>query len=82
MLIFLASFVCMIYAFLVLKTHSHDLSYFFRTTLGTPIPGLDACIMVRVMVVLRHFQQYFSYIVAVNLLVEETGENYRPVASH
>jgi hypothetical protein len=32
-----------------------------------------------------HFQQYFSYIVAVSLLVEETGvpgENHRPVASH
>jgi hypothetical protein len=26
-------------------------------------------------------QQYFSYIVAVNLLVEETGENHRPVGS-
>ena len=34
--------------------------------------------------VLCHFQQYFSYIVAV-LLVEETGvpgENHRPAASH
>jgi D-alanyl-lipoteichoic acid acyltransferase DltB (MBOAT superfamily) len=26
-------------------------------------------------------QQYFSYIVAVNLLVEETGENHRPAGS-
>ena len=34
--------------------------------------------------VLRHFQQYFSYIVAV-LLVEKIGvprENHRPVANH
>jgi hypothetical protein len=34
---------------------------------------------------LRHFQQYFSYIVAVSLLVEETGvlgENHRPAVSH
>jgi len=33
----------------------------------------------------RHFQQYFNYIVAVSLLVDETGvpgENHRPVASH
>jgi hypothetical protein len=33
----------------------------------------------------RHFQQYFSYIVAAVLLVVETGvpgENHRPVASH
>jgi len=33
----------------------------------------------------RHFQQYFSYIVAVSLLVVETavlGENHRPVASY
>jgi hypothetical protein len=33
----------------------------------------------------RHFQQYFSYIVASFLLVEETGgpeENHRPVASY
>jgi hypothetical protein len=33
----------------------------------------------------RHFKQYFSYIVASVLLVEETGipvENQRPVASH
>ena len=31
-----------------------------------------------------HFQQFFSYIVAVSLLVEETGvprENHRPVKS-
>jgi len=35
--------------------------------------------------VLHHFQQYFSYIVTVSLLVEETGvpgENRLPVASH
>ena len=35
--------------------------------------------------VLRHFQQYFSYIVASVLLVDETGvtsENHRPAASH
>ena len=34
---------------------------------------------------LRHFQQYFIYIVGVILLVGETGvtgENRRPVASH
>jgi hypothetical protein len=33
----------------------------------------------------RHFQQYFSYIMAVNLLMGETGvpgKNHRPVASH
>ena len=33
----------------------------------------------------RHFQQYFSYIMAVSLLVEVIGgpgENHRPVASH
>ena len=30
----------------------------------------------------RHFRQCFSYIVAVSLLVVETGENHRPVASH
>jgi len=29
-----------------------------------------------------HFQPYFSYIVAVSFLAEETGENHRPVASH
>ena len=34
---------------------------------------------VRVMVVKRHFQQYFSYIVAVSFI---SGENHRPVASH
>jgi len=37
------------------------------------------------MVFNRHFQQYFSYIVAVNLLVEQirlSGENHRLVASH
>jgi hypothetical protein len=35
--------------------------------------------------VLRPFQQYFSYIVAVSFIVEETGvpgENHRPAASH
>jgi len=35
--------------------------------------------------VLCHFQQYFNYIMAVNLLVEETrvpGENPQPVTSH
>ena len=35
--------------------------------------------------VYHHFQQYFSYIVAVSLLVEETrvpGEIHRPVVSH
>ena len=33
----------------------------------------------------RHFQQYFSHIVAVSLLVNETvvpGENHRPTTSH
>jgi hypothetical protein len=33
----------------------------------------------------RHFQQYFSYILAIVLLVEEIGVygwNHRPVASH
>ena len=33
----------------------------------------------------RHFQQYFSYIVDVSFIGEETrvsGENHRPVASH
>ena len=30
----------------------------------------------------RHFQQYFSYIVAVGSLVDETGENHRTAASH
>jgi hypothetical protein len=37
------------------------------------------------MVAKRHFQQYFSYIVAVSLLVKETRvpkENHRSVASH
>jgi hypothetical protein len=29
-----------------------------------------------------HFQQYFSYIVVVILLVEKTRENHWPVASH
>jgi hypothetical protein len=29
--------------------------------------------------ILRHFQQYFSYIVAVSFI---GGENHRPVASH
>jgi hypothetical protein len=28
----------------------------------------------------RHFQQYIRYIVLVSLLVEESGENHRPVA--
>ena len=35
--------------------------------------------------ILRHFQQYFSYTVVVNLLVEETWvprEKHRPAASH
>jgi hypothetical protein len=34
---------------------------------------------------LRHFQQYFSYIMVSVLLSEETGEpreNHRPAASH
>jgi hypothetical protein len=31
---------------------------------------------------LTPFQQYFSYIVAVSFIAEETGENHRPVASH
>jgi hypothetical protein len=34
--------------------------------------------------VYRHFQQYYNYIVAVSLLVEETGitgENHLPAAS-
>jgi hypothetical protein len=30
----------------------------------------------------RHFQQYFSYIVAVSFIVEETGENHRPSVNH
>jgi hypothetical protein len=33
----------------------------------------------------RHFQQYFSYILAVNFICEENGapgENHRPIASH
>jgi hypothetical protein len=34
---------------------------------------------VRVMVCYRHFQHYFSYIVAVSFI---GGENHRPVASH
>jgi hypothetical protein len=35
--------------------------------------------------VYRHFQQYFSYIVAISFIGGETevpGENQRPVASH
>ena len=35
--------------------------------------------------VLRHFQQYFSYIVAVSFIGGENGvpgENHRPAASH
>ena len=35
--------------------------------------------------VLLHFQQYFSYIVVVSFIGEETGvpkENHRPVESH
>jgi hypothetical protein len=35
--------------------------------------------------VLRHLQQYFSYIVVVSVLAKETGvpgENHRPAASH
>jgi hypothetical protein len=35
--------------------------------------------------VLRHLQQYFSYIVVVSFLAKETGvpgENHRPAASH
>jgi hypothetical protein len=33
----------------------------------------------------RYFQQYLNYIMAVSLLVEETGgpgENHRPITSH
>ena len=44
----------------------------------------DCDIWVRAMC-LHHFQQYFSYIVVVSLLVEETGvpeENHRSAASH
>ena len=32
--------------------------------------------------VYRHLQQYFSYIVAVIFIVEQIGENHRPIASH
>jgi Na+/melibiose symporter-like transporter len=44
--------------------------------------------MVWVYGVSRHFQQYFSYIVAVSIIgrgnrrTGELGENHRPVASH
>ena len=30
----------------------------------------------------RHFQQYFSYILAVSFIGGETGENHPPVAGH
>jgi hypothetical protein len=30
----------------------------------------------------RHFQQYFSYIMAVSFIGGGTGENHLPVASH
>jgi hypothetical protein len=31
---------------------------------------------------LTPLSQYFNYIMTIRLLVEETGENHRPVASH
>jgi hypothetical protein len=36
----------------------------------------------KVLVFNATFQQYFSFVVASDLLVEETRENHRPAASH
>ena len=39
-------------------------------------------IIILFLVFKRHFQQYFSYIMAISLLVREAGENHRPLVSN
>jgi len=59
--------------------------FYFRLTINHQTSRLMTYLMVVVYGVERHIQQYFSNIVAVSLLVEETGvprENHRPIVSH
>ena len=48
------------------------------TKINGEIDNIHHC-KVRIIVFKTHFQQYFSYIVAISFI---GGENHRPVASH